>query len=67
MSDECKRCGSVGEYGCYECTAPSPTTVRLRRKLEILRLDLKVKNDHKYHDVKECLSLLDIIEKDRGP
>ena len=20
MADECKRCGSVGGYGCYECT-----------------------------------------------
>jgi len=41
---------------------------RLRRKLEILRLDLKGRDDQKYHDINECLSLLDIIErsKDRG-
>jgi len=46
----------------------APAMARLRRKLEILRLDLKGRDDQKYHDINECLSLLDIIErsKDRG-
>lgn len=46
----------------------SPAMVRLRRKLEILRMDLKAAHDHRYHDINECLSLMDIIErtKDRG-
>lgn len=41
---------------------------RLRRKLEILRLDLKNGGSPKHYDVNECLSLLDILErtKDRG-
>lgn len=41
---------------------------RLRRKLEIIRLDLKNGGNSKHHDINECLSLLDIMErtKDRG-
>lgn len=40
-----------------------PILVRLRRKLEILRLDLKAKQDVKYHDVNEALALIDLLEK----
>lgn len=36
---------------------------RIRRKAEIMRLDLKAKNDPKYHDAGEILSLLDLMEK----
>ncbi|MGA1207890.1 MAG: hypothetical protein ACO31Z_09030 [Litorivicinaceae bacterium] len=36
---------------------------RIRRKAEIMRLDLKAKNDPKYHDAGEILSLLDLLEK----
>jgi hypothetical protein len=36
---------------------------RIRRKAEIIRLDLKAKNDPKYHDAGEILSLLDLMEK----
>ena len=45
-----------------------PAIARLRRKLEILRLDFKGRGDPKHYDISECLSLLDIIErtKDRG-
>jgi len=45
-----------------------PAIARLRRKLEILKMDMKTNNNAKYHDVNECLSLVDIIErtKDRG-
>jgi hypothetical protein len=46
----------------------APAIARLRRKLEILKMDLKSSNNQKYHDVNECLSLVDIIErtKDHG-
>jgi hypothetical protein len=36
---------------------------RIRRKAEIMRMDLKAKNDPKYHDAGEILSLLDLMEK----
>ena len=36
---------------------------RLRRKAEILRMDLKAKGDSKYHDMNEILSLLDMLER----
>lgn len=35
---------------------------RLRRKLEILRLDFKAANNNRRHDIDECLSLLSIME-----
>lgn len=43
-----------------------PVLIRLRRKLEILRLDLKAKGDLKYHDVNEALALLDLLERTHG-
>ena len=36
---------------------------RLRRKAEILKMDLKAKNDPKHHDMSEILSLLDLMER----
>jgi len=36
---------------------------RIRRKAEIMRMDLKARNDPKYHDAGEILSLLDLMEK----
>lgn len=37
---------------------------RLRRKLDIIRLDAKAQGkDQLKHDISECLSLLDIIER----
>lgn len=37
---------------------------RLRRKLEILKLDLAKERGHKYHDLQECIALLNIIEEE---
>ena len=37
---------------------------RLRRKLEILKLDASKSRGQLFHDIHECLALLDIIEKD---
>jgi hypothetical protein len=36
---------------------------RIRRKAEIMKMDLKAKNDLKYHDMNEILSLLDMMER----
>jgi len=43
-----------------------PLMIRLRRKLEILKLDLRAKGDVKYHDVNEALALMDLLEKKHG-
>lgn len=37
---------------------------RLRRKVEIVRLDAKAKQDPVYHDMNEMLSLLDMLERE---
>jgi hypothetical protein len=39
-------------------------TNRLRRKLEILKLDASKSRGQLFHDIHECIALLDIIEKD---
>ena len=36
---------------------------RMRRKLDIVRLDTKAKQDPIYHDMNELLSLLDMLER----
>ena len=36
---------------------------RLKRKAEVSKMDLKAKNDPRYHDMNEILSLLDILER----
>lgn len=37
---------------------------RLRRKVEIMRLDLKDKQNAHYHDTGEMLALIEIIERE---
>jgi hypothetical protein len=37
---------------------------RLRRKLEIMRLDCRRMSDTRWYDMEECLALVDIIEKE---
>lgn len=37
---------------------------RLRRKLEILKLDASKGRGHLFHDLQECLALVDIIDKE---
>lgn len=36
---------------------------RIRRKVEVIRLDAKAKQDPVYHDMNEILSLLDMLER----
>ena len=36
---------------------------RIKRKAEIMRLDLKATNNPKYHDAGEILSLIDLLER----
>ena len=36
---------------------------RIKRKVEIMRMDLKSTNNTKYHDAGEILSLIDLLEK----
>jgi hypothetical protein len=42
----------------------TPAFIRLRRKVEIMRLDFKATNNPKYHDCNEMLALIDIIERE---
>lgn len=43
--------------------AYAAAATRLRRKLEILRLDYKVANNNRKYDIDECLTLLNIMER----
>jgi hypothetical protein len=36
---------------------------RIRRKVEIIRMDAKAKQDASYHDMNEMLTLLDMLER----
>jgi len=36
---------------------------RLKRKAEVSKMDLKAKNDPRYYDMNEILSLLDLLER----
>ena len=38
-------------------------TNRLRRKLEILKLDASKTRGQLFHDLQECIALMDIIDK----
>lgn len=38
-------------------------TKRLRRKLEILKLDASKVRGQLFHDLQECIALVDVIEK----
>ena len=40
-----------------------PVLKRMRRKMDIVRLDTKSRQDPIYHDMNELLSLLDILER----
>jgi len=39
---------------------------RLRRKIEVMRLDQKASNSPRHHDSSECLTLLDMLERNLG-
>ena len=39
---------------------------RLRRKIEVMRLDQKANNSLRHHDSSECLTLLDMLERNLG-
>jgi len=39
---------------------------RLRRKLEVLRLDFKASDNNRKYDIDECLMLLNIMERNTG-
>jgi hypothetical protein len=47
-------------------TTADQITARMRRKIEIVRLDSKSKQDAVYHDMNELLSLLDMLERSYG-
>ena len=36
---------------------------RIRRKVEIIRMDAKARQDASYHDMNELLTLLDMLER----
>lgn len=37
---------------------------RLRRKIEVMHLDLKALNNTRYHDLAEMLKLIEMLERD---
>ena len=37
---------------------------RMRRKIDIIRLDAKARQDVLYHDMNELMSLLDMLERE---
>jgi hypothetical protein len=41
-------------------------TKRMRRKLEIMRMDQKASGSTRYHDTDEMLTLLDLLESHLG-
>ena len=43
-----------------------PVAKRIRRKLDIMRMDQKTAGSTRYHDTNELLTLLDILEKRLG-
>jgi len=47
-------------------TTQAQIIARMRRKIDIVRLDTKAKQDPIYHDMNEILSLLDILERALG-
>ena len=46
--------------------ARAAATKRLRRKLEILKLDAAKSRGQLFHDLQECQALMDIIAKEEG-
>jgi hypothetical protein len=53
--------GSGGKPNMTEVQAAA--TNRLRRKLEILKLDASKVRGQLFHDLQECIALMDIIDK----
>ena len=47
-------------------TTSEQITKRMRRKIDIIRMDTKAKQDPMYHDMNELLSLLDMLERALG-
>jgi hypothetical protein len=39
---------------------------RLRRKIEVMRLDQKASGSNRYHDTNEMLTLIDMLERNLG-
>ena len=37
---------------------------RLRRKIEVMHLEFKAQQNHRYHDLAEMLRLVEMLEKD---
>jgi hypothetical protein len=52
---------------CLRCEGGMATKMqiitRIRRKVEIIRMDAKAKQDASYHDMNELLTLLDMLER----
>jgi hypothetical protein len=52
---------------CLHCEGGMATKMqiitRIRRKVEIIRMDAKAKQDASYHDMNELLTLLDMLER----
>jgi hypothetical protein len=44
-------------------TEQQQITSRMRRKIEIIRMDAKSKADPVFHDMNELLTLLDMLER----
>jgi hypothetical protein len=40
--------------------------IRLRRKVEIIRLDMKAAGNPRYHDCNEMLTLVDMLEREHA-
>jgi hypothetical protein len=62
--DDCVQAECSSTEG--EMTTSQQITVRMRRKIEIMRMDTKAKNDPIYHDMNELLSLLDMLERNQN-
>jgi hypothetical protein len=39
---------------------------RLRRKIEVMQLDQKASGSNRHHDSSECLTLIDMLERNLG-
>lgn len=42
----------------------NPVIRRMRRKIEVMRLDRKARGDVVYHDLDELLALIEILERE---
>lgn len=39
--------------------------IRLKRKLDVMRLDFKATNNNRKYDIEECITLLNIMERNQ--